>query len=1017
MVPTFHQMLKTVYGSPCYRDLNILSTCLRKSATTEAGWEFLLRCRRCHVFPAFITRSIKFAQLGRNLERLARRLPVRMLNAAIRDMRIRTICLQQEIDSVWRSLFRLILDPCIWNQLVQQKDNYYNLHYTLATQKLKKKFVKLFAVYPNDTYTDNVSLLFATSQQSGSDPPKDGKLQSSGGLTSFSSPKLATTSELLVLANSSAGLTRTMPSQEDRYFKWDTSHCFSPVSGALLDATLLSDPCSQVDDSLEPDFRSCLSWQSWEFINDPEISTFSSIGTQAPQNLELDVAFNWSSVMGPQKRHLQNERLDDELEPSLLWSLTPEKRFRLRAVSFEEPFLWNHAECSSNEFRFAKCDESTPIALSRQGASLLDVRERLHGPNLRSSTVRTIFGKGTPERVNLSFTSETSAALSRKGASLVDVRERLDILESRPSSDRPAHSNGTSEQLTLSLAAQTPTAPNIREFSNCSPNDVPVPFGTFVPFLEQNDLRLTTDVINLSTFNFSAVELTLLNNCLKFRPTPSVLPSVELIASSESVARFWDLSDPEKSANFHNECAEAIKKASKPDPNLTVPEKKILKHVSQNSKLVVTQADKGGKLVLLDLNQYSEMCLQHLEEDVYEKINVFGKGKGKVVLFDPVSKNSQDFVSDSFGALDPYDKLLKSQCAKLTTILNKLVKEKQLDKEERKRLIPSQPYSGTVPKFYGLPKVHKSGFLKIRPIVSSCGLYCDDMAVLMKKVLNLLLWGTTSIANSYELVNLLENYQFSEDDILVSFDVTSLFTKVPVPETLKIVEARLTEMRELESDPIAEITSLSNSAIMEILTYMLNDCYFTWDKTLYQQRSGVPMGGRLSPILATLFMESLEYSVLCSAPIVPKIYFRYVDDILIIWDLSKGDYGEFLRLLNNYHPSIALTEEKETNRSLAFLDVRITRPTISEAGTVTKPVKFSIFRKPTHSNRYLNFKSAHPLDLKENVVRGLGLRAHRILKNDPVELAKELRFLKRSLSNDNNGYPLKTLNGWFAKLQ
>ncbi len=81
------------------------------------------------------------------------------------------------------------------------------------------------------------------------------------------------------------------------------------------------------------------------------------------------------------------------------------------------------------------------------------------------------------------------------------------------------------------------------------------------------------------------------------------------------------------------------------------------------------------------------------------------------------------------------------------------------------------------------------------------------------------------------------------------------------------------------------------------------------------------MGGRLSPILATLFMESLEYSVLCSAPIVPKIYFRYVDDILIIWDLSKGDYGEFLRLLNNYHPAIALTEEREMDRSLAFLDV------------------------------------------------------------------------------------------------
>ncbi len=291
----------------------------------------------------------------------------------------------------------------------------------------------------------------------------------------------------------------------------------------------------------------------------------------------------------------------------------------------------------------------------------------------------------------------------------------------------------------------------------------------------------------------------------------------------------------EKSSNFRNECAEAIKKASKPDPNLTVPEKKILKRVSQNTKLVVTQADKGGKLVLLDLDQYSEMCLQHLEEDVYEKVNVFGKGKGRVVLFDSVSKKSQEFVSDSFGELDPYNKLLKSQCYKLTTLLNKPVKEKQLDKEEWKRLIPCQPYSGTVPKFYGLPKVHKPGLLRIRPIVSSCGLYCDNTAVVLKKILNLLLWGTTSISNSYELVNLLENYQFSRDDILVSFDITSLFTKVPVPETLKFIEVHLAQMRELESDPISEITSLSNTAIMELLTYILYDCFFTWDKTLFKQ--------------------------------------------------------------------------------------------------------------------------------------------------------------------------------------
>ncbi len=429
----------------------------------------------------------------------------------------------------------------------------------------------------------------------------------------------------------------------------------------------------------------------------------------------------------------------------------------------------------------------------------------------------------------------------------------------------------------------------------------------------------------------------------------------------------------------------------------------------------MTEADKGGKLVLLDSNQYTEMVLLHLSEDAYERVASFGSGKGKVVLFDPISKSSQELVLDVFGEMDPYDKLLRQQCSKLTSILNTLVKEKQLDKEERKHLIPNQPYSGRVPKFYGLPKVHKLGTLKIRPIVSSCDLYCDLLMLLLKAILNLLLWGTTSLANSYDLVNLLEKFEFSEDDILLSFDITSLFTKVPVPETLQIVKYRLDQLRELDDDPIANLTSLSNQAIMDLLDYTLNDCYFLWDNVLFKQKSGVPMGGRLSPILATLFMESLEYSVLCSTRILPRIFLRYVDDIFIVWDESRGCFWKFLERLNAHHPAIQLTVKKEQNRSIPFLDVRITRPKSSDQSTTSDSLQIEIFRKATHANRYLHFNSAHPLKLKENVARVLWLHAQCLLKNYPKQLAVELRFLKVSLSNKNNCYPIRIVNKWFAK--
>ncbi len=141
----------------------------------------------------------------------------------------------------------------------------------------------------------------------------------------------------------------------------------------------------------------------------------------------------------------------------------------------------------------------------------------------------------------------------------------------------------------------------------------------------------------------------------------------------------------------------------------------------------------------------------------------------------------------------------------------------------------------------------------------------------MNEILYLLLWGTTALSNAYELVKFLENYNFQAQDRLISFDVASLFTRVPVDESLKIVEERLEEMSRLTCNPIKEITSLSNAAILRVLRHALSQCYFVWEGDLYKQKAGLPMGGRLSPIIANLYMEVLEHNVQCTVLPIPKI--------------------------------------------------------------------------------------------------------------------------------------------------
>ncbi len=96
------------------------------------------------------------------------------------------------------------------------------------------------------------------------------------------------------------------------------------------------------------------------------------------------------------------------------------------------------------------------------------------------------------------------------------------------------------------------------------------------------------------------------------------------------------------------------------------------------------------------------------------------------------------------------------QCRRLSDLLSDLQINRQISPEHRKRIAPASPFSGTMPVFYGLPKVHKVGVLQIRPIVSNKGLYCDDLMVHLKLILNTLFEEEHSVLNSYDLVHRLE---------------------------------------------------------------------------------------------------------------------------------------------------------------------------------------------------------------------------------------------------------------------
>lgn len=106
---------------------------------------------------------------------------------------------------------------------------------------------------------------------------------------------------------------------------------------------------------------------------------------------------------------------------------------------------------------------------------------------------------------------------------------------------------------------------------------------------------------------------------------------------------------------------------------------------------------------------------------------------------------------------------------------------------------------------------------------------------------------------SADMVQQLKNCQLDEGDVLVCFDVTALFTQVPVDKSLEIIHQKLQQDITLNSK-----TNLTAEQVRDLLSICLKTTYFLFDGVIYTQVEGAAMGSPVSPIVANLFMEWVE---------------------------------------------------------------------------------------------------------------------------------------------------------------
>ena len=482
---------------------------------------------------------------------------------------------------------------------------------------------------------------------------------------------------------------------------------------------------------------------------------------------------------------------------------------------------------------------------------------------------------------------------------------------------------------------------------------------------------INDSVFNLSSVKLSSAQLEVLSRGPRFGIPPRSVCKEDILSEFEmfhnQVVSSMKLSTcPEERAAFKTKVASLahdyanIKQDNRFFP-LGKEHWKAIGELRSNKDIVITRPDKGAGVVLLDHVDYVAKMM-----DILSDTSKF----------------------ECLGSCEDFDNTGQNERA-LQAFLKRQQKEGKLSESVYDRIRPT----GSIrPRMYGLPKIHKPHPIPLRPILSMVGSAYHEMARWLTEVLQPVLRKFSShvVKDSFTFAELIRDYdKLGADSFMCSFDVKSLFTNVPILETIDICLDTLYRSDDVEPPVIEE------KLLKKLLLKCTCDVEFSFDNQMYRQIDGVAMGSPLGPVLANVFLGFCESRI--AAGDWPELYRRYVDDTFSLFDGGETEALQFLARLNGLHPSLQFTMESEKEGKLPFLDVLVMR-TLDRFTT-------TIYRKPTFTGLYTRWDSYCAQSRKIALIRSLASRARRICS--PEYLDTEVQSLKSILQR--NGYPVPIL--------
>jgi len=395
------------------------------------------------------------------------------------------------------------------------------------------------------------------------------------------------------------------------------------------------------------------------------------------------------------------------------------------------------------------------------------------------------------------------------------------------------------------------------------------------------------------------------------------------------------------------------------------------KFLKENRSIIICQADKGKKSVIMEKSQYHHGMLQHIEDNIIEGNYI----RCHNLTIHIVGRHAENIYKMIINDINPY-----------------LQQDKDSYLPDTCKPLRAEPF--IIPLLYGCPKVHKLE-VPMRPIVSSIDAMASELSRWVLKKLQILakVFSKYNVKNSDSMVTIIDNLILKDDHHLVLFDYSSMFTNINIQETIDIIKENYHHIQECTSVPV-------HLFIKALNFFTVDSAYYQYDGTIYWQCRGLSMGNMLAQVLAEIRTNvALIKSVSDFSTQKISFIFKFVDDIFAA--MHKDSINDFHETMheNMRGMNLVRTDENEC-KEVEYLDCIFTR---NESDNT---ISYRWTKKDYSSLIILNFHSNHPEHVKRNILTEMIKHAFHV--TSVIFLPKTRDLLETIFKNSSYPYQYYT---------